>query len=141
MKRTLKRAHQQIALRAVVIDDPQTAVTPVVLSFEAFTDLGDVGKLPLNDKELALLNFVQPNLVQLLERERLPHAVLQFPLHPLKDRLVLVKVFADRAVGNLFGGTLLHATADVLKFSYVARADSAFEFRTQFIKVSVIATM
>src|ERR1035441_1988422 len=137
MKRTLKRAHQQIAFRTVVIDDTETAVAPVVLRLEVFTNRGEVGNLSLNNKELVALNLVQPNLVQLLKWESLPRAVLQFPLHAFKDGLVLVEVLAHRAVGNLFSRTLFDATADVPKLGYIARADSAFEFRAQFIEVSV----
>src|ERR1019366_1992097 len=67
MKSTLKRAHQQIALGSVVVDDTQTAIATVVLRPEILTHLGDVGNLTLNNEVLAILNLSHLNLVHSLD--------------------------------------------------------------------------
>jgi len=125
VKRTLKGAHQQIALGSVVVDDTQTAITTVVLCPEILTLLGDVGNLTLDNEALFLLNLCHPDLVQGLDGKRMADAGLQLSLHPFENWLELLEVLADGAIGNFLGSTFVSAFPELARLGEVETGSSA----------------
>src|SRR5882762_7209916 len=80
VKRTLERAHQQIAFGSIVVDDAQSAITTVIFCPEILTHLGDVGDLTLDNKALIFLYPSQSDLFQVLNWQRV--ADTRFQLLP-----------------------------------------------------------
>jgi hypothetical protein len=72
-ERPLKRAHQHLALRAVVEYDAEAAVIVAVCLKEHVALLGDIGLLATNNKEAAFLDFRLP-----LEWAGAPSALIKF---------------------------------------------------------------
>src|SRR5258708_1416677 len=125
VERALEGPHQQIAFGSVVIDDTQTAITTVILRPEILTHLGDVGDLTLDNEALVFLNLGQPDLLQVLNGERVADAGLQLLPHPFENWLELLEVLADGAIGNFLGSTFVSALADVPEFGDASRTRGA----------------
>ena len=91
---------QKIALRAVVIDHAETAITPVVLRRKVLSDIGDVSNLSTDDEELTLLDLCQFELIHILHGDRLANTGRQLPLYSLKQWLERFKILTYGAVCN-----------------------------------------
>src|ERR1700735_1360940 len=105
VKRALEGAHEQIAFGSVVVDDAQTAITTVILRPEILTHLGNIGDLTMDNKALVLLNLGHPDLVQVLNRQRMSNPGLQFSLHSFENWFELLDLRTDGAIGNFRGST------------------------------------
>ena len=82
MQGALERAHENIALGPIVIDDPQPCIAVSVLLRELVALISDVGNLPTHDKEAAYTN-----LGLHFERTRLPDPLIKLSAYVFEERL------------------------------------------------------